>query len=331
MGPRRAMVRLAAMNDLGWTLIQLLRLTCAVLVLAASPSYAQKRIALTFDDVPRTRGAFFTPEKRSTTLIAALKAAKVKQAAFFLNPGNLSKPDGQGGEVRISAYVAAGHVIANHSFSHPHLSKLTPEAYLADIDMAAAWLKDRPGYRPWFRFPYLDEGGKNKAKRDAIRAGLLARGLHNGYVTAEASDWNIEDLTIAAKKAGKAMDMKALRAYYVTLHVEAADFADGLAVRTIGRSPAHVMLLHETDVAALFIPDLVKALRKDGWTIVTADEAYGDPISQAMPDTPFANGTLTEAMAWEKGLPEPRWYKYNDTDLADALFKEKVLKEKLTP
>ncbi len=303
-----------------------------VFILAAmctlSPAHAQKRIALTFDDVPRTRGAFFTPEERTIRLIAALKKAKVKQAAFFLNPGNLSTPDGQGGAARIAAYVAAGHVIANHSFSHPHLSKLTPEAYLSDIDMAAAWLKDRPGYRPWFRFPFLDEGGKDKAKRDAVRAGLLARGLRNGYVTAEASDWNMESLTLAAKKDGKIIDMKALKAYYVSLHVEAADFADALAVKTLGRSPAHVMLLHETDIAALYIPDLVRALRRDGWTIVTADEAYADPISQAMPDTPFANGSLIEAMAWEKGLPEPRWYKYNDTALADALFREKVLKEK---
>jgi peptidoglycan-N-acetylglucosamine deacetylase len=302
-------------------------LICLTALFLSGAALAQKRIALTFDDVPRQRGAFFTPDERTQRLIAALKLAKVKQAAFFLNPGRLTTPDGQGGEARIAAYVAAGHVIANHSFSHPFLSKSTAADYLFDVDKASLWLMGRAGYRPWFRFPFLDEGGRDKAKRDAIRAGLAARGLRNGYVTAEASDWNIEDLTIAARKAGKAMDMKALKAYYVTLHVEASDFADGLAVKTIGRSPAHVMLLHETDIAALFIPDLVKALRKRGWTIVTADEAYRDPISKAMPDTPFANGTLTESMAWEKGLPEPRWYKYNDTDLANALFKEKVLKE----
>ncbi len=326
------MIALARVPIVIYQAVAAVTLLIAVFLLAVVPASAQqKRIALTFDDVPRTKGAFFTPEERTVKLIAALKKAKVKQAAFFLNPGNLSKPDGKGGEARIAAYVAAGHVIANHSFSHPHLSKLTPGEYLADIDKAAAWLKGHSGYRSWFRFPYLDEGGRDKNKRDAIRAGLLARGLRNGYVTTEASDWNIDDLTIQAKKMNKAMDMAALKDYYVTLHVEAADFADGLAVKTIGRSPAHVMLLHETDVAALFIPDLVKALRKDGWTIVTVDEAYADPLSAAMPDTQFANGTLIEAMAWAKGLPEPRWYKYNDTDLANALFKEKVLKEKPTP
>jgi peptidoglycan-N-acetylglucosamine deacetylase len=300
-------------------------------LLAVTPAHAQKRIALTFDDVPRNAGAFFTPDQRTIKLIAALKRAGVRQAAFFVNPGNLAKPDGQGGEDRIMAYVAAGHVIANHSFSHPSLSKLTPDAYLTDIDQATEWLKGREGFRPWFRFPFLNEGRGDKAKRDAIRAGLGARGLRNGYVTAEASDWNMETLTIDATKAGKPINMAALRDYYVTLHVEAADFADDLMRKTIGRSPAHVMLLHETDMAAMFIGDLVAALRKDGWEIVTADKAYRDPIARAMPDTPSAQGTLTEMMAWQKGLPAPRWYEYNDTDKANAKFRKDVLGERTAP
>jgi peptidoglycan/xylan/chitin deacetylase (PgdA/CDA1 family) len=295
--------------------------------LLGSVAHAEKRIALTFDDAPRRVGAFFTMDERAIKLIAALKRARVRQVAFFVNPGNLDKPEGKGGEDRLLAYVAAGHVIANHSYSHPELTDLSADDYLADIDRAAAWLKGREGFRPWFRFPFLNEGREDKTKRDAVRAGLKARGLRNGYVTAEASDWHMENLTIEAVKAGKALDMVALRDFYVIRHVEAADFADGLAVKTLSRSPAQVMLLHETDIAALFIEDLVAALRKDGWTIITADKAFGDPISKAVPDVPSAQGTLTEALAWQKGLPPPRWYKYNDTALATALFKEKVMKE----
>jgi peptidoglycan-N-acetylglucosamine deacetylase len=289
------------------------------------PVAAEKRIALTFDDAPRGPGAFLTKEDRAARLVAALRAAEVRQAAFFVNPGRIEPGDGD--EAMIRAYVDAGHVIADHSFTHPHLSKVTAQAYLADIDKAQAWLKGRPGYRPWFRFPFLDEGGPDKAKRDAVRAGLDARGLVNGYVTAEGSDWNIEQLTIEAKRAGKAIDMGALRDLYVETHVEAADFADGLMRRTIGRAPAQVMLLHETDIAALYVADLVKALREAGWTIVTADEAYADPIRTARPDTPWTSGTLTEQMAWEKKLPAPRWYERNDLKIANPLFAERVLHE----
>lgn len=302
---------------------RVLLLLCALLI--ATPGVAQKRIALTFDDAPRAAGAFFTPQERARRLIAALKQARVTQAAFFVNPGKVENP---ADAALVDGYVCAGHVIANHSFSHPHLNQLSAADYLADIDKAEAWLKPRHGYRPWFRYPFLDEGGKDKAKRDAVRAGLAARGLTNGYVTAEGSDWNIEQLTVAAKKAGKAIDMAGLLDLYVETHVQAADFAHALMAKTIGRSPPHVMLLHETDIAALYIADLVKALRADGWEIVTADMAYADPLRTAAPDVPSANGTLTELLAWEKGLPAPRWYERNDIALANRLFAERVLHEK---
>ncbi len=298
-----------------------------ILLLLPVPAAAQKLIALSFDDAPRGRGAFFTPDERTERIIAELKAAEAPQAVFFVNPGALGRGDGAGGEERLAAYVAAGHVLANHSFSHPHLNAISAEAYLADIDKAEAWLKGRPGYRPWFRFPFLDEGGKDKVKRDALRAGLAARGLRNGYVTAESSDWHLETLAIQAAKAGKNIDRKALGDLYVTWHVEAADHSDGLMQRVIGRQPVQMMLLHETDLAALYIGDLVRALRKAGWTVVSADTAYADPIGALMPDVPSANGTLTEALAWQAGVPAPRWYRYNDTALATGEFNRQVLHE----
>jgi len=306
-------------------------LIAALLLLFAAPAAADKRIAITFDDVPRGRGAFFTPDERTIRLIAGLHKAGVRQAAFYLVPGQIGHDDGIGGEARIEAYVAAGHVIADHSFTHPHLNELSAADYLADVDKAEAWLKGREGRRPWFRYPFLDEGGDDKAKVAAVRAALKARGLHNGYATVDGSDWNIEAQTADAVKAGKTIDMDALRTLYVETMVGAADFADQLAIKTWHRQPAQVIVLHETDIAALYIADLVAALRKHGWKIVTADEAYADPISRLAPNVPSANGTLVELAAWEKGIPKPRWYERNDTDFANRLFAERVLHEAPAP
>lgn len=301
------------------------------LLLGSSPALADKRIALSFDDAPRSRGGFFTPDQRTRRIIAALRATRAPQAVFFVVPGQIGHDDGIGGDRRIAAYVRAGNVIANHSFSHKHLSEIGALAFLDDIDKADAWLRHRPGFRPWFRFPFLDEGGTDKARRDVVRAGLAARGLSNGYVTAESSDWHLEAMAAEARAAGKPMDMTALGRLYVSWHVEAADFADGLLYKTTGRQPAQVMLLHETDLAALYLSDLIRALRKDGWTVISADEAYADPLRAEMPDTPFANGTLTEALAWQKGLPNPRWYRYNDMKLARETFNRDVLGETANP
>jgi peptidoglycan/xylan/chitin deacetylase (PgdA/CDA1 family) len=265
---------------MGVTRLGRLLLGMLALLLAAAPAAAQKRIALTFDDVPRERGAFMTQEERTVRLIAALERSGMEQAAFFVTVGFLEDPDRKGGEDRITGYTAAGHLLANHSYSHPHLSEVTAAEYLANIDRAEQWLKAQPGRRPWFRFPYLDEGMGDKVKRDAVRAGLKVRGLRNGYVTVDGADWHLEMLTQEAARAGRSMEMNALRDLYVQTHVDAANFNHALARRLLKRSPAHVLLLHETDIAALFIADLVAALRKDGWEIVTADKAFADPLKR---------------------------------------------------
>lgn len=306
-------------------------LLCMVLFLAPATALASKRIALSFDDAPRQRGAFFTPEERTAKLIAALRQANVRQAVFFVNPGRLETPDGAGGEARLAAYASAGHLIANHSFSHPHLSELTAEAFLADVDKAEVWLKGHRGYRPWLRFPFLDEGGKDKAKRDAVRAGLAARGLRNGYVTADGSDWHLEQLTLDARAAGKPMDMKALRRLYLQMQLSAVEYHDAMARSALGRSPAHVLLLHETDVAALFIGDLVTELRRHGWTVIGADQAYADPLRNVFPDVPFAYGTLIGSMAWEKNLDPPLYPLWIGPAVATQLFESRVLKETAKP
>lgn len=295
-------------------------------LLSARPGPPVKRIALSFDDAPRSRGAFFTEDERAERLIESLRAEQAGQVVFFVNPGRINIGDGD--EARLARYVASGHLIANHTFEHPVLSRDTPEAYLADIDRAAAWLNGRAGYRPWFRFPGLDEGGTDAAKRDAVRAGLAARHLRNGYVTVDGLDWNMEANVIAAARTKRPIDMDALRTLYVETHVQSADFSDALARRTIGRSPVHMMLLHETDLAALYIGDLIEALRADGWEVVTADEAYADPVYSHTPDTPHANGTLIEQLAWEKGVTGPRWYDRDDIHVANRLFAERVLHEK---
>jgi peptidoglycan/xylan/chitin deacetylase (PgdA/CDA1 family) len=260
-------------------------------------------------------------------LIAALQASGVRQAAFFVNPGRLDLPDGVHGLDHIDAYVRAGHVIANHSFSHRRLSAVDAQSYLDDIAMTEKWLANRPGYRPWFRFPYLDEGGADKAKRDAVRRGLKDMGLRNGYVTADGSDWHLEKLAIDAATAGKAMDMEALRRLYVASQLSGVEYHDELARRTLGRSPAHVLLLHETDLAALFIGDLVDELRRHGWTIISADEAFADPIAAFEPDVPFAAGTLTGSIAWQNDVKPPLWPIWMGPALISFQFERRVLKE----
>lgn len=302
-------------------LLMMLMALCSSHSLAQEPATG-KRLALTFDDLPRARGAFLDDTERSRQLVDALRRTGVDQVAFFVNPGTI--PDHRTAEIeaRIRAYVDAGHVIANHSATHPRLQAVTVDAFLADVDAAEDWLRGRAGYRPWFRFPYLDEGGPDTSKRSAVRSALQERGLLNATVTINASDWWIEQAAVDARTSGRTLDLAKLGDFYVDTHLRAANFYEDLGQRLTGRSIAHVLLLHETDLAALFIEDLVAALRADGWTIISADEAFRDAIYAEEPVTPFAQGTLLEQLAWQRDLPEPRWFPGNNIEQLSQRFAE---------
>lgn len=284
-----------------------------------------KRIAFSFDDGPRAAGAFLNPAQRPQMLISALKEGGVNGAVFFINPARITANNGY--DASIAAYAKAGHVVGNHTANHVTLSKISAEKFLADVDLAERYLKQQKSYRPWLRFPHLDEGGRDKAKRDAVRAGLKKRGIGHGYVTADGWDWYMEGMTIKSARAKKPMNMAALRALYIETHVESAESADRLARRILGRSPVHMLLLHETDLAALYVGDLAKALTAKGWEIVSADEAYADPMAEKMPDVDYANGTMIEMLAWENKVKGGRWFARNDREVARKLFATRVLRD----
>jgi peptidoglycan/xylan/chitin deacetylase (PgdA/CDA1 family) len=301
-------------------LLLLLPLAACAATPAAPPA---KRIALTFDDAPMRGGPLLDGPERTRRLIAALKDAGVSQAAFFVTTGNIRTP---ADEARIGSYAAAGHSLGNHSNSHRRLRRIGADAYLADVDEARGKLARFDNVRPWFRYPFLDEG-RDAENRDAVRAGLKERDLANAYVTIDTWDWALVDLVRSAKAAGREIDLDALRDLYLEVMLSAVETYDSLAVETLGRSPAHVLLAHENDMSALFIDDLVRALRERGWTIVSPDEAYADPIAAMTPDTLHNGNGRVAALAAVKGVERTRLAdRYHDEALLKRLFEERVVK-----
>ena len=63
----------------------------------------------------------------------------------------------------------------------------------------------------------------------------------------------------------------------------------------------YVLLLHENDLAALFVGDLVAKLQTRGWRIVPASVAFTDPISDREPNTLSLGQGRIAALAHEQG------------------------------
>ena len=275
-----------------------------VLVLVSTASVAQassRRIAITFDDAPRAAGPFMDAESRTSLLVSSLEKAGINGAMFFATTRNTDTA-GEEGDARLRRYADAGHVIANHSHRHASANGMSAEDFLADVELAQSRLQSYAGNAPYFRFPFLHEGDSPE-KRDAIRKGLVELGLEQGYVTIDNYDWYLQQLFDEAVQSERPLNLDDWKAAYVEVLKAAATFYDDLAVDVLGRSPAHVLLLHENDLAALFIDDLVAALRADGWEVIPALEAYADPIAGETPDTMFLGQGRVAALARVAGRP----------------------------
>ncbi len=161
----------------------LIALTVLLPVSSVHADGPSKRIALTFDDAPRSDGPLLTGAERAERLLKALDDAGVEGAMFFATTNHLANA-GEEGIQRLQAYGASPQVLANHSHRHLWLHRNSADDYLADIDEATERLAEFGETAPFFRYPFLDEG-RDVAKRDAVRKGLEERGLRNGYVTVD--------------------------------------------------------------------------------------------------------------------------------------------------
>jgi peptidoglycan-N-acetylglucosamine deacetylase len=201
----------------------------------------------------------------------------------------------------LKRYVQAGHLLANHTHSHTPVRQIGLRQYLEDIKKADNILRTKSGFMPWFRYPFLDEG-RTIAHRDSIRTTMKELGLTNGYVTVDNYDWYLNRLYNNALKAGKKVDILALKSLYIDHIWKSILYYDDIAKKTLNRSPKHVLLLHENDLSAMFIGDLIKHIRSNNWKIISPTEAYTDPIAAQIPDVLFNNQGRIGAIAFEKGM-----------------------------
>ncbi|WP_223668674.1 polysaccharide deacetylase family protein [Kangiella shandongensis] len=280
-----------------------------------------KEIAITFDDSPRSASGYFDGPTRAKKLVAELKEHNVEQVAFF----SVSKRLDAEGIERLNTYSEAGHIISNHTHSHPDFNQLSLQDYSKDFLLADVKLQQFNNFRKLFRFPYLREGNTAE-KRDGMRKLLNKHGYKNAYITLNNYDWYIESLFQNAVKEGHDIDMEKMSQFYVQLLIESIEYYDEMAQEHLGRSPKHVLLLHEMDISALFIGDLVKELRIRGWNIITPDEAYSDDIAKYKVDRvlKFNPGRIGE-IALVNGQRKGLWHKNLDERYLEKLFMQQVI------
>ncbi|MCZ2815106.1 polysaccharide deacetylase family protein [Modestobacter sp. VKM Ac-2984] len=115
-------------------------------VLDTTPATYANTVALTFDDGPSPQ---WTPE-----VLDVLRARGVK-ATFFLIGRNVADHPEMARRI-----VAEGHLIGNHTYTHPDLTQVPPSVEESQMDRTTQAIGDATGVRPcFFRGPYGTHNG----------------------------------------------------------------------------------------------------------------------------------------------------------------------------
>lgn len=284
------------------TFTKSLAVTTEAIGFGGVPALACKQLSyfsITMDDFYWRNPVKLTAQERNASILDTLDKQKIKGAAFVIG----RNIEDQEGKDLISAWDKAGHLIANHTYSHREFSAPDTDvkAYQADVLRAEALLKDFPHFRKYLRFPMLKEG-ETAEKRDAMRTFLSDNGYRNGHVTVDNSDWAIDQRLTARLKKDPNANLKPYRDFYLEHMWARAEYYDTLARKVTRRAVKHTILTHFNLLNALFLNDVIQMLKGKGWVPMDAETAFNeDSVFRAQPKVVPAGESIIWSIAKEKG------------------------------
>lgn len=273
-----------------------------LLVLVPALGHAAS-IAFTFDD---GLDPAKTPEAAAWNdrLLQHLGSMAIEAMVF----PSLRHTGGSAGKPLVARWAQAGHAVGNHTSRHRSLGSpaVSLQDFVQDVAEADAAFADLPTWKRLLRFPYLKEG-ETAEKRDAMRAWMAENHYAAAPVSVDTSDWYFNEVFLALSARGETARLADLRPLYVEHIVDRAAHYDALALQVLGRSPAHVLLLHVNAINAHWLPDVVQGLRAKGWSVVPATQAFGDRLYAMQPKVLPAGESIVWSLARQGGVAGLRY------------------------
>ena len=240
------------------------------LTAASAPIY----VAVTVDDLPGSGANLMT-------IGEVLRQYGVPQVVGYASGFMLRASPGASMRA-LRDWVAAGHGLGNHTFSHGQLERWNVADYCADIDRNEWVLREATGGASdfhTFRFPYLQQGA-TAPQRDAVRAHLQARGYRVAEVTLDTYDFAWDKPFQRCLILRDSTALEAIRRAFLADAVGQLQWADNAAREVFGRSIKHIMLMHSRGITAAYLGEILQAFVSAGVVFVPVSEALADPAYQ---------------------------------------------------
>jgi len=211
-----------------------------------------KQIALTFDDGP---DAVWTPR-----ILDVLHSERAPATFFVIGLSG----DQQPGLLR--RMVAEGHEIGNHTFTHPDISAITRQQLRLEMNATERLLESVVGRRSLlFRPPYAEDVEPETPDQVSPLLFTSSQGYYTIGMAIDPNDW--QDPGVPAIVSSALDQVHNNEGRIVLLH-------DGGGDRT------------ETVDA---LPILIRALRQEGYQLVTVSQLMGLSRDAVMPPVPSGN------------------------------------------
>ena len=275
-------------------------LICTAITASSSPLIAQDKssVCFTFDDGNPKSVLEYDKDVWNKMILDQL-AERDLQAVLFVCGRNLDNEDGR---KVLESWDNAGHIIANHTYSHFNYNNPNNdfEKYRDDILRCDSLINGYKNFQKYFRAPML-KSGETKEKRDSLNSFLQRMDYKNGYVTIDNSDWFINTRMIKFMEENPGESIEKYKQYYIEHLIDRAKYYDDIAYKLLGRRVKHTMLLHHNLTSALFLNDLMEAFEKEGWELIDAEDAFTDPVFEMIPDIVPAGESIIWGLARESG------------------------------
>lgn len=221
---------------------------------------AAKQWSLTFDDGPSnyTRDLLDILDKTSIKVTFCVMGAHVKQF-----------PD------IVKRAYDAGHQIASHTYSHPHLMSLSNEEIIAEMKATEEAIVDAIGVKPKYMRPPFGEADER------VKGLMKAMGYKILLWNADPTDYNIYKEPNAGSKI------------QATFHSAVTGVDTGL---NLHEDPGFISLQHDLYAESIAeVPNIIKLLQESQFNLMTSAQCIGDsypyqgePPVAAAPAAPVA-------------------------------------------
>jgi lysophospholipase L1-like esterase len=265
------------------------------------------KMAFTFDDLPAHSALppGVTRLDVANKIIAAMREANLPPVYGFVN-GKLVEDKPEDSAV-LAAWKAAGNPVANHTWSHQHLSQQTVAEFTTEVTKNESLLSKLMGEGDWhwFRYPFLDEG-ETPEKRAAARKVLAQRGYKVAAVTMSFADYMFNEPYARCKAKGDNTAIALLENAYLAAADENVSRFREMSQKAYGRDIPYVLLMHIGAFDAEMLPRLLNLYRARGFEFVTLEEAECDEFYRVSTDLNLPAGVDSmEGAMKERQLPIP--------------------------